>query len=417
MLRLDSISRAISAMARVRTDRRSSAAIVATASPSTPSPQPAKPARPRLVGVVGLGRMGRAFAENLGAAGYPIIVWDASQAQIDAVVRPGIIAAANLADLADCDVVITSLPDDDALASVATGPQGLLDMLATGAIHISMSTVSPPLSRHLAAAHAARSQNYVSAPILGNPDMAHTGDVFILAAGPHAAIDSVRPLLEVLGQRLFVIGEEAAAANLMKLAANVLTALTMQGVAEVLALLRKGGIDHRIGFDILTNSLFDSRVHRTYGGKIANERYCPPGMPAPLAVKDLRLALAEAERHSAPMPAASLVHDRLVAMVAHGWTNLDWSALGLLAAQDAGLPDIIPAESGTAAPTTEQAAIHTDKTSALSVTPIDHVYPPSTTGKRSTDAGKASMLATPLAELTHNGSDPSRLISPTSRSR
>jgi 3-hydroxyisobutyrate dehydrogenase-like beta-hydroxyacid dehydrogenase len=336
--------------------------------------------------------MGHAFAENLGAAGYPIIVWDSLQAKIDTVVRPGIIAATNLVDLADCDVVITSLPDDDALTAVATGPHGLIDMLATNAIHISMSTVSPPLSRRLAAAHAARGQNYVSAPILGNPDMAHAGDVFVLAAGPHAAIEIVRPLLEVLGQRLFVIGEEAAAADLMKLAANVLTALTMQGMAEVLALLRKGGIDHHIGFDILTNSLFDSRVHRTYGGKIANERYSPPGMPARLAVKDLRLALAEAERYSAPMPAASLVHDRLVAMVAHGWTNLDWSALGLLAAQDAGLPDVMPPESGAAARTTEQTTIHADKTSALPVTPIDQVYPPSEAGNRSADAGEASVL-------------------------
>jgi 3-hydroxyisobutyrate dehydrogenase-like beta-hydroxyacid dehydrogenase len=88
---------------------------------------------------------------------------------------------------------------------------------------------------------------------------------------------------------------------------------------------------------MLTNSLFDSRVHKTYGGKIIEGRFSPPGMAVPLAVKDLRLALAEAERAAVPMPAASLVHDRLVAMEARGWSSLDWSALGLLAAVDAGL--------------------------------------------------------------------------------
>jgi 3-hydroxyisobutyrate dehydrogenase-like beta-hydroxyacid dehydrogenase len=110
-------------------------------------------------------------------------------------------------------------------------------------------------------------------------------------------------------------------------------------MGEVLALMRKGGVDGHLAFDVLTNSLFDSRVHKSYGQKIVDGRYTPPGMTAPLAIKDLRLALAEAERAAVPMPAAALVHDRLVAMVARGWADLDWSALGLLAAVDAGLDD------------------------------------------------------------------------------
>ena len=100
-----------------------------------------------------------------------------------------------------------------------------------------------------------------------------------------------------------------------------------------------GGIDRHLAYDVLTNSLFDSKVHKTYGGKIVEERYSPPGMAVPLAMKDLRLALAEAERAAVPMPAASLVHDRLVGMMARGWAELDWSALGLLAAVDAGLDE------------------------------------------------------------------------------
>jgi 3-hydroxyisobutyrate dehydrogenase-like beta-hydroxyacid dehydrogenase len=110
-------------------------------------------------------------------------------------------------------------------------------------------------------------------------------------------------------------------------------------MGEVLALMRKGGVDGHLAFDVLTNSLFDSRVHKNYGEKIVDGRYTPPGMTAPLAIKDLRLAQAEAERAAVPMPAAALVHDRLVAMVARGWADLDWSALGLLAAVDAGLDD------------------------------------------------------------------------------
>jgi 3-hydroxyisobutyrate dehydrogenase-like beta-hydroxyacid dehydrogenase len=291
------------------------------------------------VGIVGLGHMGHAFATNLVADGYNVLVHDKDPKRIADLLPTGAHGAARLSDLAGCDVLLTSLPDDDALAAVSLPPDGLVSILAAKSIHISMSTISPALSRRLTEEHARHGQDYVAAPVLGNPDFAAARKLFVLAAGAPSAVEKVRPLLERLGQRMFVIGQEAASANLFKLAANVLTATTLECMGEVLALLRKGGIDSHLGFEVLTNSLFDSRVHKTYGAKIVDARYSPPGMAVPLATKDLRLALAEAERTAVPMPAASLVHDRLVAMAARGWTDLDWSALGLLAAVDAGLED------------------------------------------------------------------------------
>jgi 3-hydroxyisobutyrate dehydrogenase-like beta-hydroxyacid dehydrogenase len=293
----------------------------------------------KVVGVVGLGHMGHAFATNLVEDGYEVLVHDRDPKRITDLLPTGARGAARLSDLADCDVVLTSLPDDDALTAVALGPDGLVSVLAAHAVHISTSTVSPTLSRRLSEEHAGHGQDYVAAPVLGNPDFAAKRQLFVLAAGISSALAKVRPLLERLGQRLFVIGEEPASANLFKLAANVLTATTLECMGEVLALLRKGGIDEHLGFEALTNSLFDSRVHKNYGAKIVEARYSPPGMAVPLAIKDLRLALAEAERAAVPMPAASLVHDRLVAMAARGWNDLDWSALGLLASVDAGLDD------------------------------------------------------------------------------
>jgi 3-hydroxyisobutyrate dehydrogenase-like beta-hydroxyacid dehydrogenase len=291
----------------------------------------------RRVGVVGLGHMGHAFAVNLVEDGHQVLVYDRDPKRAAALT--GARAAGKLADLAGCDVVLTSLPDDDALAAVALGPDGLVSVLAPGAVHISTSTVSPTISQRVAEEHARHRQDYVAAPVLGNPDFARERKLFVLAAGVPSALEKVRPLLERLGQQLFVIGDDAAMAHLFKLAANVLTATTLECMGEVLALLRKGGVDRHLAYDVLTNSLFDSRVHKTYGGKIVEERYSPPGLAAQLAIKDLRLALADAERAAVPMPAASLVHDRLVAMVARGWADLDWSALGLLAAVDAGLND------------------------------------------------------------------------------
>ena len=294
-------------------------------------------ARIQHIGVVGLGRMGEAFARNLLADGYRLTVFDRSTARRDLLAAAGADAASSVAGLTAAQVVLTSLPDDDVLSQVALAKDGLVAVLAPGAIHVSLSTVSPGLSRHLSARHAAAGQGYVAAPVLGNPDAAHGRKLFVIASGAAASVARVSPLLERLGQRLFLLGEDPGAANLMKLGGNVLTALTLESMGEVLALLRKGGLDPHAAFDVLTNSLFDGKVHKTYGGKIVEERYSPPGMTAPLAMKDLRLALAEAEHAAVPMPVTSLVHDRLVSLIARGWGELDWSALGLLAAEDAGL--------------------------------------------------------------------------------
>jgi 3-hydroxyisobutyrate dehydrogenase-like beta-hydroxyacid dehydrogenase len=298
--------------------------------------QAASAAPARIIGIVGVGHMGSAFALNLSADGRQVLAYDRDPARLATLQGAGVKGVSVIDELAACDAVITSLPDDDTLRGVTL--RELVPVMRRGAVHVSTSTVSPALSRYLAGEHGARGQHYVAAPVLGNPDLARSRRLFAIAAGRACAIEIARPLLQSLTEHMFIVSDDPGAANLMKLAANTLTAITLQSMAEVLALLRKGGIDARTAFEILTNSLFDSKVHRTYGGKIVDERYRPAGMVVPLAIKDLRLALAQAEQESVPMPVASLVHDRLISLVAHGWAELDWSALGLLEARDAGLP-------------------------------------------------------------------------------
>jgi 3-hydroxyisobutyrate dehydrogenase-like beta-hydroxyacid dehydrogenase len=308
-----------------------------------PASQESPQAAIKSVGVVGLGRMGAAFAANLLTAGYGIVAYDRDRQRAQPLQAMGARAAQHLSDLAACDLVITMLPDDAVLETVALGPDGLIDILRPSAVHVSMSTISPGLSRRLAGAHAARGQSFVAAPVLGNPDLAAAHRLFVLAAGAPQVVARAQPVLEQLGQRMFFIGDDPGQASLVKLAGNVMTAATLQSMGEVIALLRKGCIDPHLAFDVFTGSLFDGKVHKTYGSKIVDERYDPPGMTAPLAMKDLRLALAEAEKLAVPMAVTSVVHDRLVAAVARGFAGLDWSALGLLAAVDAGLTDTAPA--------------------------------------------------------------------------
>jgi 3-hydroxyisobutyrate dehydrogenase-like beta-hydroxyacid dehydrogenase len=116
----------------------------------------------------------------------------------------------------------------------------------------------------------------------------------------------------------------------------MMTATTLEMLAEVVAVALKRGLDPKPFIDILTSTMFGGRVHKIYGDKIVSQSYAP-GFPMPLALKDVRLALAESENAGAPMPSVNVVRDRLITGIARGGAGLDWTALGLIAAQEAGL--------------------------------------------------------------------------------
>jgi 3-hydroxyisobutyrate dehydrogenase-like beta-hydroxyacid dehydrogenase len=293
------------------------------------------------IGFVGLGHMGTAMATNLAAAGVEVIAYVRRPEQMGRLAALGLKPTTNVADLFDCEVVISMLPDDDAVHEIVFGRKeigfdGLAKALKPGAIHLSMSTISTAAASQFASEHAMRGQGYVAAPVFGNPDAAKARQLFVVAAGVPADVERCRPLLDSLGQRTFVIGAEPGQANLVKLLGNMMTATTLEMLGEVVAVVRKRGLDPKPFIDILTSTMFGGRAHKIYGDKIVRQAYAP-GFLMPLAFKDVRLALAEAERAGAPMPSVGVVRDRMIAGIARGYADLDWSALGLIAADEAGL--------------------------------------------------------------------------------
>jgi len=122
----------------------------------------------------------------------------------------------------------------------------------------------------------------------------------------------------------------------VKLSGNFLIASVIEALGEAMALVGKGGVDRREYLDILTSTLFTAPVYKTYGGLIVDRKVEPAGFAAPLGHKDIRLTLAAAEDLRVPMPLASLLRDRFLTLLAHGGDTLDWSAIGQLAAKDAG---------------------------------------------------------------------------------
>ncbi|MDI3313605.1 MAG: NAD(P)-dependent oxidoreductase [Mycobacterium sp.] len=289
------------------------------------------------IGVIGLGNMGRGMAANLVAAGHRVTVYNRTPGKADDLVHQGATLAGTIAEACGGDAVLTMLADDRAVETVTVGEHGILASLAPGATHVSSSTISVALSERLAAAHAATGQHYVAAPVFGRPEAAAAGRLFVLAAGAPQALEPLTPLFDAIGQRTFVVSEHQPAANLVKLCGNLLIASAIESLGETIALVTKAGVDPLQYVDILTSSLFSAPAYQTYGGLIAREQFEPAGFAAALGLKDIRLALAAAEELRVPLPVASLLRDRFLALLAADRGHLDWSAISTLAGRDAGM--------------------------------------------------------------------------------
>lgn len=289
------------------------------------------------VGFIGLGQMGSAMAANLLKAGHEVTVYNRSRDKAEALAGAGAKVAATVADACGGEAVFTMLAHDDALSAVVHGDGGVLASLGKGAVHISASTISVAMSERLTKEHTAAGQRFVAAPVFGRPEAAAAAKLFVAAAGAPDAIQSVTPLFDAIGQRTFVLGEEPKAANLVKLSGNFLIAAVIESLGEAMALVEKGGVDRYAYLDLLTSTLFNAPIYKSYGGLIADRKFKPAGFTAPLGQKDIRLALAAGEALNVPLPLASLLRDRFLTLLAHGGEELDWSAIGALAAKDAGL--------------------------------------------------------------------------------
>jgi 3-hydroxyisobutyrate dehydrogenase-like beta-hydroxyacid dehydrogenase len=216
------------------------------------------------------------------------------------------------------------------------GAHGVLAGLAIEAVHLGTSTISVRLARELAAAHAATGRTFVATPVLGRPDAAGRGELWILAGGDPAALARAQPALAVLGRGQVRLGD-APQAMLGKLLANFMIAGTLELIAEATTLGEKGGIAPAALVDMLSSTLFGSPIVKGYGPRLAAGQYLPAGFTVPLGLKDAELALEAARELRAPLPAAAIVRDHLIAALARGRESWDWSALATAVRETAGL--------------------------------------------------------------------------------
>jgi 3-hydroxyisobutyrate dehydrogenase-like beta-hydroxyacid dehydrogenase len=292
------------------------------------------------IGFIGLGHMGRGMAGSLIRAGHEVTVFNRTAGKSADLEAAGAKVAATIGEVCNGDAVFTMLSNDEAVESVVFGKPGILDSLRKGAVHVSCSTVSIELSDRLTAVHADAGQGYVAATVLGRPNLAAEGQLFVIAAGADEAVNAVAPLLSAVGRQTTCFGIKPSNANMVKLSVNFLFASVMESLGEAVALIARGGIDKADYVTFLTTTMFNAPAYKTYGELAVSDEPAPVGFAAPLGFKDIRLAIAASEKLGVAMPLLSLIHDRFVELMATGGEHMDWSAIGKLAQRDAGMLDL-----------------------------------------------------------------------------
>jgi 2-hydroxy-3-oxopropionate reductase len=283
------------------------------------------------IGFIGLGIMGRPMARNLLAAGYRLAVHSRSPGPVDDLVAAGAERRSSPAAVAtEVDAVVTMLPDTPDVASVVEGPDGVLSAAQPGLLLIDMSTIDPLATRRLAAACDERGVGFVDAPVSGGERGAIEGSLSIMVGGAAAHVERAMPLFEVLGSTVTHVGE-AGAGQVTKAANQLVVGLTIEAVAEALALAEAAGVDPAAVRRALLGGFAASRVLEVHGQRMLDRDF-RPGFRVELHHKDARIIAATAQSVGVDVAAFREVLSRLARLEADGSGDLDHSALYTLTA-------------------------------------------------------------------------------------
>ena len=277
------------------------------------------------IGFLGLGQMGTLMALRLIGAGHELAVWNRTEGKTKPLLREGAIAAATPAEAElGADAVVTMLFDDQANEEVLFGPNGLLDALEPGSLHIAMSTISVGLSERLTAEHAKRGIDFVAAPVFGRPNIAADGRLWIVAAGAERAIQRAWSIFEPLSRGVTVVGSEPRHANAVKLGGNFLISAMIHSLGEAFVFAHGQGIDPELFMEAVNRALFQSPFYAAYASVMLNppER---PGATIALGEKDLRLLREAAAGGGTKLSLAENLAQVFAEARAAGLANEDWA--------------------------------------------------------------------------------------------
>ncbi len=270
--------------------------------------------------------MGRPMAGHLIAAGHEVAVWARRPESAAPLAEAGARVHATPAELArHCEVVISVVTASADVEHLALGPDGLIDGLAAGAIHVDMSTIAPETARKVAARYAEKGIGWLDAPVSGGEVGARDATLAIMAGGDAAVLERVRPLFACLGKMVVHIGP-AGAGQVAKACNQMIMVNAIQACAEAMRLAGAHGVDLHKVREALMGGSAASRVLDVMGGRMARRDFAA-GIQSRLHHKDFAILMEEARQLGAPLPVAAQTWQQLNALLAMGGGRDDTASL------------------------------------------------------------------------------------------
>jgi len=280
-----------------------------------------KPAAKTLrVGFIGLGIMGEPMAENLLKEGFPLTVYNRTQQKAAGLKTAGARVADSPREVAaEAEIIITIVSDTPDVRSVVLGPNGVIEGVRAGSIVIDMSTISPQVTRDIAATLKAKGVQMLDAPVSGGQKGAIEGTLSIMVGGDSDALERARPVLLAMGKTITHIGSNGMG-QVCKLANQIAVGLNNLAVSESLLYAMKAGADPAKVLQALQGGAANSWAFQNLAPKILLRDFSP-GFMVKLQQKDLRLVLDAASDLNLPLPGTALTHQLYHAVEARSEGN------------------------------------------------------------------------------------------------
>lgn len=278
------------------------------------------------LGFVGLGAMGGRIARRLLDAGHTVTGYNRTAAKARWLEEAGLrLAASPRAVAAAADITFSMVTDTAALRAVTDGPEGVLAGLGAGKVYVDMSTVSPRISRDLAARVRETGAAMLDAPVSGSLVTLEEGRLSIMVGGDREVVERVRPILLAIGPVVTHVGENGQAA-LMKVATNLNLGAQVLAFCEAVLLAEKGGIDRKTAVHVLLNSAVASPMLK-YRGPFVLEMPEEAWFDCTMMQKDLVLAAEMGRALGVPLPTTAIANEWLTAARAMGLAERDFAAM------------------------------------------------------------------------------------------
>jgi 3-hydroxyisobutyrate dehydrogenase len=288
------------------------------------------------IGWIGLGRMGEAMAIRLLKNDCDVSVWNRTAAKAEPLKPYGAKIVASKPDLANRDIVFTMVSTTADLKEVLFEAGGLLSGTAKPNMVVDCSSISQEGSSEVRAELEKRGIAYVCAPVSGNAKVAKAGKLSVVASGPKASYDAVRPYLAMLGRSEMWLGE-GELARVWKIAHNTMFGVIIQTFCEVAVLAEKAGIPRHVFLQSINNSVLGSMYTTYKTPTLSNLTFDKVTFTPKLLLKDMDLGMAAAKTHGVTMPAAAATRESIAALVGRGYDNVDFAVLLVELAKSAGL--------------------------------------------------------------------------------